>query len=255
MKPDDELVALAQAGSADAAEELVRRYQRKVQAVAKNWRIDGQDHEDKVGICYRALIKAIKFYDPKGGRNFDSWAEMLLDRHMTMAYRKATSAGQVKVWSQVSLDVPAVSDGQERSPLAEMLMAGDDDLEVNMTLMEIRNRVMRAQASILLQHLRGPMSSPLGDTLTFWMLKRNKTQGDEIVLDVLTGTMMVRIMRFGHMGDLSREKCAQMLLRRFVVYLQDQYRVILHLADVEPLGRELDDVDHAIIRELRRHGG
>ena len=142
---DEELVAMAQAGSDAAMEHLLRRYSRFVQNRTKRYFLPGGDRDDVVQEGMIGLFKAVRDYIP--GNTFRTFAELCIGRQMITAVKTHTRQKHLMMNDADSLDAP-LEDGDcpadvvvdHRSPEALMM----DSLAVLSVI-----RMMRAVLSPL----------------------------------------------------------------------------------------------------------
>lgn len=246
-KTDDELVEAYRAGDDSAAEMLFARYSRKMAAIGASRRLDGLEDADKAQIARIALLKAIQHYRPDGGRSFQNWAERLIQQAMVSAFRKVVGSQTVPSRLQVPLDAE-VEDGL---PISETIGAADEKFALAEQIQSMSAALHYGQALAIIQHLRAPCTTPFGKVFAFWLVRRPRPQND-VLIDCLDPSPMLRCMRFGTWESLF-ESCGSLMDARLRCYWADQRLLIKHLADLEPLGREQDDVDEAILGEIRRH--
>lgn len=87
---DEELIALARAGSRPAAESLLLRYRSLVEGKARVFYLVGAEREDVLQEGMIGLYKAIRDYSPGGLSAFRSFAELCITRQIISALKTAT---------------------------------------------------------------------------------------------------------------------------------------------------------------------
>ena len=101
---DEKLQALAVSGSAEAEEELIRRYGRIIRSVARPFFLTGGDSEDLTQEGTIGLLQAIRSYDPKVGPPFRNYAELCIRRRLVSAIRSAAGKKNVSLDECLSLE-------------------------------------------------------------------------------------------------------------------------------------------------------
>ena len=93
---DEALCRLAQQGSGEAAEDLVKRYTRLVKTCARPYFLVGADEEDLLQEGMLGLMKAIREYDGRRGVPFGAFARLCVTRKIFSAVRAAASPDTIR---------------------------------------------------------------------------------------------------------------------------------------------------------------
>lgn len=238
------VIERARAGDGDAWEVILARCDRKMKVLARAKRLDGHEIEDREQIAFLGLAKAVKYFKPDGGRNFDTYAEMVINDFFTDRFRRLTAPAQVPLRALRSSEEPigdeltlgeSVADERQRTEI--------DDAEAFQALKSMIKKLERVQAQCLRDHLKRPLTTPFGDVLCLWSLHRKGREEYELLLDVLKQSWMMRTMRFGHTGDLFKE-VGPRVWDSFLGFLKEQRELILRLSRDEE--SELDEVQAAM---------
>ena len=96
--------ALAANGSAEAEEELIRRYGRVIRSVARPFFLTGGDSEDLTQEGTIGLLRAIRSFDPQVGTPFRTYAELCIRRRLVSAIRSAAGKKNVSLDECLSLE-------------------------------------------------------------------------------------------------------------------------------------------------------
>lgn len=124
---DEDVVALAQAGSDAAMEHMLRRYERFVSHRTRSFYLPGGGREDVLQEGMIGLFKAVRDHAP--GMTFRTFASLCITRQITSALKTATRNKQQVLSGAGSLDdvteegdlVIEVMD--ERTPEADVMSA------------------------------------------------------------------------------------------------------------------------------------
>ncbi|MBU5627217.1 sigma-70 family RNA polymerase sigma factor [Oscillibacter sp. MSJ-2] len=103
---DEELCALAAAGSREAEEILVTRYNRLVRTCARPYFLIGGDSEDLTQEGMVGLIKAVREYDGAKEASFRTFAEICIRNRLYSVLRAATRDKHSPLNQSVPLDTP-----------------------------------------------------------------------------------------------------------------------------------------------------
>jgi RNA polymerase sporulation-specific sigma factor len=109
---DEQLVALFQAGQAEAIDELVTRYRRVARAKARHYFVLGADIDDIEQEGLIGLYKAARDFRPDRG-SFRSFADVCITRQLLTAIKAATRRKHQPLNRYVSLSGGSVADHDE----------------------------------------------------------------------------------------------------------------------------------------------
>jgi len=141
---DERLVAAAQAGDAEAMDELCRRYKDAVRMLARPYYLIGADRDDLLQEGMIGLYKAVRDYRDDQNARFSSFAEVCVTRQIISAIKAASRQKHAPLNSYVSIysSVGAREDNRELVDLLEQ--AGGDPEEAFIakeTAQRIRSRM------------------------------------------------------------------------------------------------------------------
>lgn len=158
---DDELQAMAAAGSGTAEEELAVRYSRLVRICARPFFLAGGDREDLMQEGMLGLLSAIRTYDPDAGAEFRSYAELCIRRRLLSAIKLASGRKHMPLNDRLSLDDLLSNESQtqladiagtyRRIP-EEQVLARESELEFSTTF---TRRLSDLEAQTLSRYLAG----------------------------------------------------------------------------------------------------
>ena len=155
--PDEEICILVKAGSADAEEELVRRYGRLVRACARPLFLAGGDSEDLFQEGMLGLLTAIRGFAPGRDASFRTFAEICIRSRLYSAVRAAQGSKHSPLNHSISFE-PPLFDGtnaylfsSEESP--EDVIIGREELRERLDA--LKGQLSEFEASILSPYLSG----------------------------------------------------------------------------------------------------
>lgn len=134
---DEELVKMAQEGSATAAEFLISKYKEMARRKAGAYYIIGGDREDVIQEGMIGIFKAIREYSEEKGASFSTFAELCVTRQIISAIRIANLRKHKILNESLSLSEDDPERSGEKKPLEESLTSRDDDPEALMLMKEI----------------------------------------------------------------------------------------------------------------------
>ena len=124
---DEKLQALALIGSAEAEEELIRRYGRIIRSVARPYFLTGGDSEDLMQEGTIGLLQAIRTYDPQLGSAFRTYAVLCIRHRLVSAIRSAAGKKNVSLDECLSLE----SSLFDEDPSQNRNLRGPEDLVID----------------------------------------------------------------------------------------------------------------------------
>ncbi len=114
---DEEIVALAQQGNADALVHLLESFKSLVRIKARGYFLIGADYEDIVQEGMIGLYKAIRDYRADRQASFRAFADLCVKRQIITAIKTATRQKHIPLNSYVSLNKPIYEEESERTLL------------------------------------------------------------------------------------------------------------------------------------------
>lgn len=116
---DEDVVAMAQCGSSDATEHMMRRYSNFVEWRIRGFFLPGGDRDDLLQEGMIGLFKAIRDHNP--GMPFRNFAHTCVSRQITTAVKMYTRQKHLLMNEAISLEMSNEEDGtvlsvDDRSP-------------------------------------------------------------------------------------------------------------------------------------------
>jgi len=169
---DLELVAVAQAGDAEAFDRLVTRYRRLVRSRSRCYFITGADRQDLEQEALIGFYKAVRDFDPELQTSFRAFAELCINRQILTAIKNATRKKHQPLNLSVSFsagnggdgadeqgdDGPAVADAQ--ADPAEQLVAMEQLAETHQAL---RASLSKLEVDVLTRFVEGGSYEGIAD--------------------------------------------------------------------------------------------
>jgi RNA polymerase sigma-H factor len=121
---DEELVALAKNGDADATRRILTRYHYFVRLKANSYFLAGGDGDDLVQEGYIGLYKAVRDYEPGRSTSFRSFAELCVTRQIITAIKTASRQKHLPLNTYVSFSHSPSSGDFDGRTLADMIPSG-----------------------------------------------------------------------------------------------------------------------------------
>jgi len=144
---DEQLAELAQGGSLEAEECLIRNYKEMVRTRAQLYFIMGADGEDVVQEGMIGLFKAIQSYDADREASFHTFAELCINRQIGTAIKTASRKKHVPLNTSVSLNKPA-SEEDQTGTLQETLADSGADPEELLVLKDVVKGILNNEGNI-----------------------------------------------------------------------------------------------------------
>ncbi len=171
--PDEDIVALAQAGNGDAVELLLNKYKNFVRSKARSYFLIGADHEDIVQEGMIGLFKAIRDFRNDKLSSFRAFAELCVTRQIITAIKTATRQKHIPLNSYVSLNKPVYDEESDRTlmdVITENWVGSPEDAVISQEdLAAIEERVGGAlsgfEKKVLLLYLDGKSYQEISDQL------------------------------------------------------------------------------------------
>jgi len=117
--PDEQAVALAQAGDEDAVNHLLHKYQKLVYIWTRPYFLQGAEDDDLLQEGMIGLYKAIRDFSP-GSSSFWSFAKLCITRNIISAIKGTTRQKHIPLNSYTSLHKP-IYDAEGDRTLMEVL--------------------------------------------------------------------------------------------------------------------------------------
>lgn len=169
---DEEIVALAQQGNADALVHLLESFKSLVRIKARGYFLIGADHEDIVQEGMIGLYKAIRDYRPDRQASFRAFADLCVKRQIITAIKTATRQKHIPLNSYVSLNKPIYEEESERTLLdvIEGRVTNPEELFINQEEMSaIQSMIDKAlsgfERQVLSAFLDGKSYQEIADAL------------------------------------------------------------------------------------------
>lgn len=169
---DEEIVALAQQGNADALIHLLESFKSLVRIKARGYFLIGADHEDIVQEGMIGLYKAIRDYRPDRQASFRAFADLCVKRQIITAIKTATRQKHIPLNSYVSLNKPIYEEESERTLLdvIEGRVTNPEELFINQEEMSaIQSMIDKAlsgfERQVLSAFLDGKSYQEIADAL------------------------------------------------------------------------------------------
>lgn len=158
---DEELCRLAAQGDPQAEEQLILRYRRTVLISARSYFLMGGDNEDLVQEGMIGLLKAVRFYDPRRGATFRTFADRCVNHALISAVTKAARNKHLPLNNSISLETPLLDGNSnlsfpqeaETAPSPEDLMITRE--EFHERLAAIQSQLSHFELRILEYYLEG----------------------------------------------------------------------------------------------------
>lgn len=107
---DEELVALANNGNANAEEMIFHRYKNCVRSKARTYYLIGADNDDIVQEGMIGLYKAVRGFDKNKNIAFKTFADVCITRQILTAIRTANRHKHTPLNAYISMNAPVFGD-------------------------------------------------------------------------------------------------------------------------------------------------
>jgi RNA polymerase sporulation-specific sigma factor len=121
---DEELVAWAKTGDAEATRRVLIRYRQFVRLKANSYFLAGGDGDDLIQEGYIGLYKAIRDYEYGRSTSFRSFAELCVTRQIITAIKTASRQKHVPLNTYLSFSHSPSSSDFETRTLADIIPSG-----------------------------------------------------------------------------------------------------------------------------------
>ena len=153
------LLALAKAGSADAYDQLVRRYYSFVRLKASSYFLMGGDGEDLIQEGLVGLYKAIRDFRTDRESSFRNFAELCITRQIITAVKTATRNKHTPLNGYVSFSSSPAGSSEGEATLDEVLAGAPVHDPVNQVISSEELRSLVAHMSTSLSELESRVLS------------------------------------------------------------------------------------------------
>jgi RNA polymerase sigma-H factor len=171
--PDEDLVALFQAGQQPAVDALLNRYRNFARLKARSYFLAGADKDDIVQEGMIGLYKAIRDFDPEHETSFRAFAELCITRQIITAVKTATRQKHVPLNTYVSLQKPVagedadyvlqdVLESSQAPDPAELVISHDELRSMKLAFSEILSDF---EAEVLHMYVEGKSYQEIGERL------------------------------------------------------------------------------------------
>jgi RNA polymerase sporulation-specific sigma factor len=171
--PDEDLVALFQAGQEPAVDALLNRYRNFARLKARSYFLAGADKDDIVQEGMIGLYKAIRDFDPEHETSFRAFAELCITRQIITAVKTATRQKHVPLNTYVSLQKPVagedadyvlqdVLESSQAPDPAELVISHDELRSMKLAFSEILSDF---EAEVLHMYVEGKSYQEIGERL------------------------------------------------------------------------------------------
>lgn len=134
---DEELVKMAQEGSATAEEFLIAKYKELAKKKSSAYFIIGGDNEDVIQEGMIGIFKAVREFREDRNASFRTFAEICVNRQIISAIRKANLRKHQILNESLSLNRDSDHEGDEKSLENRLPSSGEDDPETLMLMKEV----------------------------------------------------------------------------------------------------------------------
>jgi RNA polymerase sporulation-specific sigma factor len=117
---DEELAALAQGGSDEASEYLIRKYKAEARGKCRVYFMPGADNDDIMQEGMIGLFKAIMSYDARRAASFRTFAELCINRQIMTAVKRAGRQKHSPLNTSVSINRPSC-EGEGGASIADAI--------------------------------------------------------------------------------------------------------------------------------------
>ncbi|WP_027339555.1 RNA polymerase sporulation sigma factor SigH [Halonatronum saccharophilum] len=170
---DDEIVQIAQSGSEEALEYLLRKYKNFVKSKSRSYFLIGADREDIVQEGMIGLYKAIRDYRVDRLASFRAFAELCITRQIITAIKTATRQKHQPLNSYISLNRPIFSEDSDRTLLDVLKgskLANPEELFITYETYEtleasIKHMLSDLELKVLMEYLKGESYQNIAQSL------------------------------------------------------------------------------------------
>ncbi len=146
---DEEVVAIAREGDADAEEYLINKYRNFVKAKVKSYFLIGGDKDDIYQEGMIGLYKAIRDFRPDKLSSFRAFAELCITRQIITAIKTATRQKHIPLNSYVSLNKPVYDEESDRTLMDVLSTIHISDPEELIISNEEKKKIQSAMTDVL----------------------------------------------------------------------------------------------------------
>ena len=167
---DEELCALVAAGSREAEEILVTRYNRLVRTCARPYFLIGGDSEDLTQEGMVGLIKAVREYDGTKEASFRTFAEICIRNRLYSVLRAATRDKHSPLNQSVPFDTPFFESNSYTAATRNMAQRNPEEYIIDRehaesVLSGVRKQLSEFETKILGFYLDGLSCREIAETV------------------------------------------------------------------------------------------
>jgi RNA polymerase sporulation-specific sigma factor len=170
---DEELVKMAQEGSATAEEYLIRKYKDLAKLKSQQYFIVGGDREDVIQEGMIGIFEAIRDYDENSGAAFRTFAELCITRQIISAIKRANRKKHQILNDSISLSGENKSDEDSGDAWIEHIAAGDNANPEYLALLNEFARYLKADGMEVFSAFENKVWTELRRGLTYKEIASN----------------------------------------------------------------------------------
>lgn len=170
---DEELVKMAQEGSATAEEYLIRKYKDLAKLKSQQYFIVGGDREDVIQEGMIGIFEAIRDYDENSGTAFRTFAELCITRQIISAIKRANRKKHQILNDSISLSGENKSDEDSGDAWIEHIAAGDNANPEYLALLNEFARYLKADGMEVFSAFENKVWTELRRGLTYKEIASN----------------------------------------------------------------------------------
>ncbi|MDQ2622230.1 MAG: RNA polymerase sporulation sigma factor SigH [Actinomycetota bacterium] len=159
-------MALSKAGSSQATDQLIRRYQRFVRLKASSYFLVGGDSDDLIQEGMVGLYKAIRDYRTDRESSFRNFAELCITRQIITAVKTATRNKHAPLNQYVSFGQSPSANGETETTMEEILPGPSAFDPVNQA-------ISSEELACLVSCLQGSLSEMESSVLGYYLEDRS----------------------------------------------------------------------------------
>ncbi|MDY0234850.1 MAG: RNA polymerase sporulation sigma factor SigH [Gudongella sp.] len=174
IKPDEQVVILANSGNLEALEYLIIKYKSLVKSKVFTYYIVGADRDDIIQEGMIGLYKAIKSFDEKKSSSFKNFADMCVTSQIITAIKTASRQKHMPLNKSISLNKPLYGENSNSSIIDSIESASSKDpmdifiSKEDLDLMEkkIQGMLSSLERNVLTNYLEGKSYEEIGFDLS-----------------------------------------------------------------------------------------
>lgn len=139
---DEELVALAKNGDAEAERAIIERFMPAIRRKAREFFILGGENADLVQEGSIGLYNAMRDYNGERGASFHAYAEVCITNRIKAAITRASRNKHSPLNTSISLDMPLGDEGDASETLVDRLKAASSESPDEVLIWRERERTL-----------------------------------------------------------------------------------------------------------------